>query len=85
MGLYNIIPPTGKRMPILISSPHSGILFPDDLKNDFLEDKIANPSDADWFMPELYDFASEMGITMITANFCRWNIDLNRDPKSAPL
>lgn len=85
MSLYNIIPAKGKRIPILISSPHSGILFADDLKNDFLEDKVANPSDADWFMPELYNFASEMGITMITANLCRWNIDLNRDPKSAPL
>lgn len=85
MELFNIIPPKGKRLPILISSPHSGVNFAEELKADFREDKLANPSDADWFMPELYDFASDLGITMITANLCRWNIDLNRDPKSAPL
>jgi N-formylglutamate deformylase len=83
--LYNIIEPKGKRVPVLINSPHSGIAFPEDLKGDYRPELIGKPMDADLYMPELYDFASELGITMITANYCRWVIDLNRDPESAPL
>jgi N-formylglutamate deformylase len=85
MEVYKIINPKGKRVPILLSSPHSGFQFPDELKDQFKEDKLARPDDADWFIHQLYDFVSEMGITMIHANYCRWVVDLNRDPQSKPL
>lgn len=41
--------------------------------------------DTDWFVDQLYPFASDLGITMIRARLSRWVIDLNRDPKSVPL
>lgn len=71
--------------PIIISIPHCGTAFPDELKGHFLEDKIADLDDTDWFLQDLNDFASELGITVIYANYSRWVIDLNRDPQSAPL
>jgi N-formylglutamate deformylase len=45
----------------------------------------AQPDDTDWFVHDLYNFASEMGITVVHARYSRWVIDLNRDPESAPL
>ena len=85
MSVYNIITPTAEEIPILISVPHSGTLFPDELKGEYKPNLIAAPEDTDWFVDQLYDFASAMGITMITANYHRWVVDLNRDPQSKPL
>lgn len=46
---------------------------------------LAHKDDVDWFLPRLYDFAQDMGITTIEAHMCRWVIDLNRDPANQPL
>ena len=85
MEVYSIIEAKGKKVPVLVSSPHSGVAFPDELKDQFIAEKRNRPDDADWFIHQLYDFVSDMGITMIHANYCRWVIDLNRDPESKPL
>jgi len=82
---FHIVPPTGSPVPIILSVPHCGTNFPDELKDKFIEEKRLAPDDTDWFVHELYNFASELGITIIHANYSRWVIDLNRDPESAPL
>jgi N-formylglutamate amidohydrolase len=69
----------------MVSVPHCGIGFPDELKDQYNADLIKAPSDTDWFVDQLYDFAPSLGITMITAKYSRWVIDLNRDPQSKPL
>jgi N-formylglutamate deformylase len=84
-SVYNIIQATAKEIPILISIPHCGTAFPDELKNQYKSELIQAPDDTDWFVDKLYDFAPAMGITMITAHYSRWVIDLNRDPQSKPL
>jgi N-formylglutamate deformylase len=73
------------QLPILISVPHCGMKFPDELKNEFDPSLISSPDDTDWFVDQLYDFAPAIGITVITAVYSRWVIDLNRDPESKPL
>ncbi|RZJ71705.1 N-formylglutamate amidohydrolase [Flavobacterium sp.] len=85
MQLYTIIEPTATEVPILISSPHSGTYFPDDIKSRIKPELAARPDDADWYIDKLYDFAPAMGISMINANYCRWVIDLNRYPQREPL
>lgn len=82
---FNIIHPKSPRVPILISVPHCGVQFPGEIKDNYDQRLIAAPDDTDWFVHQLYDFASEMGITMIHAEYSRWVIDLNRDPDSQPL
>ncbi len=82
---YKIQLPTGNPVPIVISVPHCGTVFPDEIKDQFNQELIARPDDTDWFVDELYDFAPGMGITMISAVYSRWIIDLNRDPESKPL
>ncbi len=83
--IYHIIPPSNNEVPILISIPHCGTEFPEELKGQYIPEKIETPEDTDWFVDKLYDFASEMGITIITARYSRWVIDLNRSPESKPL
>ena len=82
---YIIIEPKNLKVPFVLSVPHCGTEFPDELKEDYKSDMMAAPDDTDWFVHQLYNFASEMGITIIHARYSRWVIDLNRDPKSVPL
>src|SRR5258705_8838799 len=72
-------------IPILISVPHCGIAFPDELKDQYNPHLISVPDATDWFVNQLYNFAPLMGMNMIAASFSRWTIDLNRDPHSKPL
>jgi N-formylglutamate deformylase len=85
MDPYRVIPNSHQQVPILVSVPHCGTVFPPELKNDFNPEMTASPDDTDWFVDRLYDFAPALGITMITAVYSRWVIDLNRDPESKPL
>ena len=85
MEKYNITEPTSNPVPILLSIPHCGTAFPDELAFQFKNQLIVNPDDTDWFVDRLYGFASAMGITTISAVYSRWVIDLNRHPQSKPL
>ena len=82
---FYIIEPTVKKVPFILSVPHCGTEFPKELSNDYVPEMMASPDDTDWFVQDLYKFANELGITIIYAKYSRWVIDLNRDPKSAPL
>ena len=82
---YFLIEPKGKKAPIILSVPHSGVEFPEELIQQYRPKMAAQPDDTDWFVHDLYDFAVELGITVIHARYSRWVIDLNRDPESKPL
>lgn len=82
---YFLIEPTAGRVPIILSSPHSGVEFPGELKAHFRPETAAQPDDTDWFVHDLYNFAPGLGIAVIRARYSRWVIDLNRDPHSKPL
>lgn len=82
---FFIIEPTGKKVPVIVSVPHSGTEFPDELKSQYFSEMIEKPDDTDWFVHDLYNFAPELGVTVIHARYSRWVIDLNRDRESKPL
>lgn len=82
---FYIIEPTAPKVPIILSSPHSGVEFPAELQSHFRAELMAQPDDTDWFVHQLYNFAPSLGITMIHAKYSRWVIDLNRNPHSKPL
>jgi len=69
--------------PLLISLPHTGI----DLAG--LEPRLASPwrarKDADWRIERLYDFAGELGATVVHTAISRTVIDVNRGPSGASL
>ncbi|TAE69890.1 MAG: N-formylglutamate deformylase [Bacteroidetes bacterium] len=82
---YTIIEPKTNKVPILLSIPHVGTFFPDNIKKDIKPEKINTIDDTDFDLDKLYSFVSEMGVTIIKANYHRWVIDLNRTPDSQPL
>ncbi|MEP6904384.1 MAG: N-formylglutamate amidohydrolase [Actinomycetota bacterium] len=82
---FFMIEPAGEKVPVILSVPHSGVEFPPELKAHFRSELMASPDDTDWFVHDLYNFAPELGITVIHARFSRWVIDLNRNPESKPL
>ncbi|MFT4061849.1 MAG: N-formylglutamate amidohydrolase [Edaphocola sp.] len=84
-NLYEIIPAIGKPQPIVVSIPHAGTFIPEEIGEHFLPHMAATQDDTDWFVPTLYHFLPQMGITTIVANYSRWVIDLNRDADNKPL
>lgn len=83
--VFTIINPKVKKVPMLLSIPHVGTSFPKEIADYYVEELAEKPDDTDFFLDRLYDFASELGITTIAANYSRWVIDLNRNPKSEAL
>jgi formiminoglutamase len=80
-----IMPQTEKKVPILISIPHAGTAFPSSQVSYYQDGIVNHPEDTDWLVHELYDFAPEIGITVIKANYSRYVVDLNRDPQNKSL
>ncbi len=64
-------------LPLLISVPHDGVHMPDDIRERMTPAGLAVP-DTDWHVAELYDFARDMGASMLVANYSRDVVDLNR-------
>ena len=76
----HILRPQIKRLPIILSCPHSGTEIPPDIAAGMRPEVLKEMADTDWFVHELYKFAPLLGITLIHARFSRYVIDLNRDP-----
>lgn len=70
--------------PLLISIPHAGIELPQDIKMRMTDAGVQIP-DTDWHLPLLYDMASEMGVSLLAAEYSRYVIDLNRPPDDSNL
>jgi N-formylglutamate deformylase len=70
--------------PLVVSFPHTGTDIPGDLEADFISPWLAR-RDADWWVDRLYDFAADMGATMVRTRISRSVIDVNRDPSGASL
>lgn len=85
MSLFEVIEPGSPKIPLLLSIPHAGTLFPEDIRKKMKPEKVNFPDDTDWFVDKLYGFASDLGITIIVANYNRWVVDLNRNPHNTPL
>ena len=70
--------------PLIISVPHAGTAVPQELAPQLTPLALDLP-DTDWHVATLYDFAPELGATMIVARYTRYLIDLNRPPDDAAL
>lgn len=82
---YRIIRSSEPLVPIVISIPHCGTDFPEEIRSEYHPELIQHPDDTDWFVDRLYSIATELGITIIHATISRWVIDLNRNPDNSPL
>ncbi|RZL63470.1 MAG: N-formylglutamate deformylase [Variovorax sp.] len=70
--------------PLLISMPHVGTHVPPALAARFT-DEARHVPDTDWHLERLYDFADELGASVLVATHSRYVIDVNRPPDGASL
>ena len=70
--------------PILVSMPHSGLELLPDMAEKLSQEAKALP-DTDWYIPELYDFLTDLKVSVISANYSRYVVDLNRPVDDKPL
>ena len=70
--------------PLVVSIPHAGALIPSDIEVRLVSPWLAR-KDADWWMPELYAFAADLGATVVATGVSRTVIDVNRDPSGVSL
>lgn len=61
---------------IIVSIPHSSYNITLDMKKNMKSDVILTNND--WFLNELYDFLISLDITIVSANYSRYVIDVNR-------
>lgn len=70
--------------PLLVSLPHDGSHIPDQLAARMVPSARRAP-DTDWHVSVLYDFAKELGASIIVPRHSRYVIDLNRPPDDTSL
>ncbi|SAK58522.1 N-formylglutamate amidohydrolase [Caballeronia hypogeia] len=65
--------------PLLISIPHRGTQIPCALADE-MTPVAKRTEDCDWHLERLYAFARELGASILTPQYARYVIDLNRPP-----
>jgi len=70
--------------PLLVSVPHDGRELPESIAVTMTAAGKALP-DTDWHVAHLYEFAKEIGASMIVANYSRYVVDLNRPADDASM
>jgi formiminoglutamase len=70
--------------PLIVSIPHAGTEIPEEYQPPLKSLWLAR-KDADWWLPQLYAFAEDLGATIIRTHISRTIIDVNRDPSGASL
>lgn len=70
--------------PLLISMPHVGTKIPKQIAVNMTLEALKMP-DVDWHLPLLYDMAEKHDATVLSAEYMRYVIDLNRSPEDVCL
>lgn len=70
--------------PLIVSIPHTGTDIPPEIEARMTSPWLAR-KDADWWIHKLYDFAGDLGATVIRTGISRSVIDVNRDPSGQSL
>lgn len=65
-----------KNCEIIVSIPHSSCNITLEMKESMRTDVIL--ANNDWFLNELYNFLNKLNITIVSANYSRYVIDVNR-------
>ena len=70
--------------PLLISLPHDGVTLPPEIAARMTPSARAVP-DTDWHVSRLYDFARDLGASVLVPTHSRYVVDLNRSPDDVSL
>lgn len=81
MSTFSLYP---GRVPLLVSLPHDGSVLPPDIAARLTPSAQRVP-DTDWHVSRLYDFARELGASVLVPRYSRYVVDLNRPPDDVSL
>jgi len=70
--------------PLIVSIPHAGQELLPEMERQVVSAWLAR-KDTDWYLERLYDFAPELGATIVRTALSRTVIDMNRDPSGQSL
>jgi len=70
--------------PLLLCMPHTGTEIPPKIESRLVSAWLAR-KDTDWWVDRLYDFALELGASVVRTSLSRTVIDCNRDPSGVSL
>ncbi len=73
---FEVRRPSGRRVPLVLDSPHSGSDYPEDFRPAVSLDALRQAEDS--FVDELFGAGPEAGATLVAARFPRSYIDPNR-------
>lgn len=76
MQAYVLRAPQGESAPLVLDSPHSGSVFPEDFGHDVSERELRDGED--FLIDELFGTAPDHGATLIAATIARTYVDVNR-------
>jgi len=71
-------------VPLLLCMPHTGTEIPPEIEERLVSPWLAR-KDTDWWIERLYEFAVELGASVVRTSVSRTVIDCNRDPSGASL
>jgi N-formylglutamate deformylase len=83
-GSMNLCDISRGESPLVIDVPHAGTFVPAELAMSLTPAARPLP-DTDWHVDKLYQFAGDMGATLVVASHSRYVVDLNRDPMGVSL
>ncbi len=75
-AMIDVSVPQGNSVPLILDSPHSGRMYPDDFHYIIPQFWLRQTEDS--YVDELFSFAPSCGVTLMKANFTRSYIDVNR-------
>lgn len=81
MDPFTITNADKQRWPLVVSLPHSGTAIPEQMRQALIAGVLM--PNTDWFLPDLYAFLPELGVTMIENRMSRYVTDPNRETKEA--
>ncbi|MBM3517378.1 MAG: N-formylglutamate amidohydrolase [Alphaproteobacteria bacterium] len=77
---FEVVAPSGRRVPFVLASPHSGAHYPSDLIAQSGVDLSALRQLEDSFVDQLFGAGPALGAPLIRALLSRAYVDLNREP-----
>jgi N-formylglutamate amidohydrolase len=78
-GVFDIHEPAARRLPLVLASPHSGSEYPAEFVAASRLDPMALRQSEDSFVDELFAFAPQLGVPLLSARFPRAYLDVNRE------
>src|SRR5258708_14942483 len=78
-GVLTLRQPPRRAIPLVVASPHSGALYPDDLLASTRLDPLTLRRSEDSFVDEIFAAAPDLGAPLIAARFPRAYLDVNRE------